>query len=102
MGALIFAMGMAALILPHAGALRGPVATYIAIIAVMGVVALQPDVAPIIRTAAILFMCSDACLGVALFVRAEGDPLQRILGPVIWFSYWGAQVLFLLAFVSAG
>ena len=96
---VLLAGGMAALILPRAGRLAVPVAVYIALIAVMGVVAFQPGQTALVAGAAALFLLSDACLGISLFVLPKEARQQAPLQPLIWFTYWAAQMGFTLAFV---
>ena len=90
------ALVMTPVLLPRAGALRAPVLAYIAIIALMGLAVLQPENGALAWRGALLFMVSDALLGISLFVLGDGDARGRILAPVVWFTYWGAQALFLL------
>ena len=99
---VLLAVGMAVVVLPHAGRLRGPVALYMVLIAAMGWAALQPGTGRIVQCAAVLFMISDSLLSIGLFRLEEEHRAQRPLAPAVWFTYWSAQVLFLLAFVPPG
>ncbi len=95
----LLAVGMAALLFRHAGALRWPVIVYVAIIAVMGQVAIGlPPALWLGLIAALCFILSDSVLGLEMFVFPDGHPLRRITPFVVWVFYWVAQYLFLLAF----
>lgn len=101
-GLLIFAMAMAFVLLPRAGALRLPVACYIVIILAMGSAALaMPDsgLRQWAVPAAALFMASDAILGVEMFAMRGDHPARRITSALIWPLYWLAQFGFLMMVV---
>ncbi len=96
---ICFGLGMAAVLFAHAGALRWPVLGYVAIILTMGLVAIGlPPTARLGLIAALLFILSDAVLGMELFVLPADSRLRRIMPFVVWIFYWGAQFLFLASF----
>lgn len=98
---LVFAAGMARYLWPYAGALRIPVLGYIVIIAVMGVLAIGlPDAMLLGTLAGLVFVVSDTILSGEVFVIAEGAPIRRITSRLVWITYFGAQVLFLLSFAG--
>ncbi len=98
---ICFGLGMAAVLFAHAGTLRWPVFGYVAIIMVMGLVAIGlPPGLRIVQIAALLFILSDAVLGLELFVLSADHPLRRVTPFVVWSFYWGAQFLFLIGFAS--
>lgn len=97
-----FGVGMAAVLWPRTGALRGPVMVYIAIIMAMGVAALAaPGAGAAIVLAAGLFIASDAVLSLELFVLRDGHPLRRMTPFFIWATYWLAQIGFFAVGVNA-
>lgn len=91
-GMVMLAAGLARVILPHAGALRGPVAVYVLIIVAMGVAAIGTATAMIIA-GAVLFIFSDALLGLQKFVLRAGAWPERGANALIWPLYWGAIAL---------
>lgn len=98
LGALVLALavGLAAVMLPRTGALRGPVVGYIAVIVAMTLTALATGNAWIMA-GAFLFMASDALLGLQTFVLVTGDRPERIANALIWPLYWSAVVFLTLA-----
>lgn len=96
---VLLALGMGLVLFAHAGTLRWPVVGYVAIIALMAVLALGlPPLMWLGIIAALCFVLSDAVLGLELFVLDDAHPLRRITPFVVWGAYWTAQLLFLLAF----
>ncbi len=97
---ICFGLCMGALLFAHAEALRWLVLGYVAIIMVMGLVAIGlPPVLRIVQIAALSFILSDAVLGLEVFVLPADHPLRRITPFVVWCFYWGAQFSFLIGFV---
>ena len=97
----VLALGMAWRLWPRAGALRGAVMAYLAVICAMGVtiLGLAPGPHwPLAGLAAALFIFSDAVLAAELFLLRVGGRAKRIATFLVWPSYWSAQCLFLLAF----
>jgi uncharacterized membrane protein YhhN len=82
-------------LLPRAGALRGPVAGYVAVIGLMGLAAILLPAHPgrgWLRAGAALFIVSDLLLALRLFVVA--DPArQDLLSRLLWPAYWAGQAL---------
>lgn len=88
-------------LLPHAGELAGSVRAYVWIIALMASAAMTlPAAAWPAMLGAVLFVISDALLGLWLFV-AETRPTRRRLALAIWPAYWGGQALILLGALNA-
>ncbi|MEZ5778377.1 MAG: lysoplasmalogenase [Paracoccaceae bacterium] len=84
---------------PHAGGLRWPVRGYVLVITLMGLAALAlPERYLAARIGAGLFILSDLMLAFQIFV-VKRIGAQRILGHLLWISYWGAQALILLGSV---
>jgi uncharacterized membrane protein YhhN len=96
----LFALAMFAYLSPHLGAKRGPVAVYIAVIALMGwravVRAMAPDVpAPsgaLAGAGALVFMVSDGVLAVDRFAHRF-----RAAEAIVMATYYAAQVLIALS-----
>jgi uncharacterized membrane protein YhhN len=98
---LILGLGIAVLLWPRTGALRGPVTGYVAIILCMGWAALAVPGAGalwLVLPGAILFVASDTVLALERFV-ITGDPSAAAgMARFVWGTYWSAQALFTLAF----
>ena len=92
------ALGLGWRLFRAAGALRWPVAAYVAVIAAMGLVALGSAL-PLAVAGALLFVASDAVLGVETFLLPPEAPARRWTGPLLWALYWSAQACLLAAFV---
>lgn len=97
-GLLVLGLGMARLLAPRAGALKGPVLAYIPIILGMGAAALTLPFGLGVFAAACAFMLSDMVLAAETFVLPEDHALRRITPYAVWPLYWGAQAGFLAAF----
>ncbi|MCR9121462.1 MAG: lysoplasmalogenase [Phyllobacteriaceae bacterium] len=83
----------------HAGPLRWPVMAYVGAILAMGVTALLTG-SWLVIAGAVLFMASDAILGMEKFVIAPDNAARRtVTGPSIWVLYVAAQTLILSAFI---
>ncbi len=95
----VLAVFMLKTLLPRAGALKVPVAVYIAIIIAMGVAALSTPSTALIAGAA-LFMASDTLLGMQTFALTKGSTGERCANTLIWPLYWGAIVLMTLGILS--
>lgn len=93
LGVLVLLLGIgAAVIVPRAGALLGPVAVYVGLIGAMALAALH--LAPGLWLAvagAALFVVSDLCLALERFVLAPGGRAARLCGAVVWPLYWLGQ-----------
>lgn len=90
----LFGAVMARLLWRRAGALRGPVLAYVAVILAMGVVALALGDAPwsrLVTLAALLFVVSDSFLAAELFLVPQVHPARRVLPFLVWPTYWLAQ-----------
>jgi len=100
-GFALLGLVMAGVLVPRAGALKGPVLGYIPIILGMGVAALSlPGQGALIWVvpAALAFVASDIVLAFETFVLPPTHPARRITPYVVWPLYWGAQAGFLLSF----
>jgi uncharacterized membrane protein YhhN len=98
---VLLGLAMAALLVPRAGALKGPVLGYIPIILGMGIAALVlPGQGALIWVlpAALAFVASDLVLAFETFVLPKDHPMLRATPFVVWPLYWGAQAGFLFAF----
>lgn len=101
LGIGLFALVVGYVLFRHAGALRWPVAVYVCIIAVMGMLAVDLRLLFIWGgIAAALFIISDAVLGLELFVLPQHGRLSQITPFVVWAFYWVAQFLFLVSFAG--
>lgn len=97
----VFALLMGALLFRNAGNLRWPVAVYVVIIALMGILAVDlPTDFALGTIAAALFIVSDAALGLQLFVLSAGGALKKMAPFFVWTFYWVAQLLFLISFAG--
>lgn len=90
---------MAIILWPRTKELRIPVMIYIPIIAAMGISALTIN-NNIIITAAALFMLSDTILALEIFVVDDRSRIRKLMPFAVWLTYWPAQLLFLLAFLT--
>ncbi|GGL78625.1 lysoplasmalogenase family protein [Wenxinia marina] len=81
---------MAARLWRAAGALRGPVVVYAAIIVAMGFAALRAA-DPRLALSAGLFVASDAILAAELFLLRPGHPARRWTPYAVWILYVSAQ-----------
>ncbi|WGW02207.1 lysoplasmalogenase [Tropicibacter oceani] len=91
-------LGMGWRLWPVTGDLRAPVMVYVAIIAAMGLSALA--LGPPVLWAALLFIVSDTILATELFLMKPGNRWRKLASRLVWVTYWGAQVLFLLSFLA--
>ncbi|SFS04528.1 lysoplasmalogenase family protein [Yoonia litorea] len=95
----LVSVAMVFVLFPRAGALRWPVAGYVAIIAAMGMIAVSLPMSFVVAMfAAALFMASDIVLGLERFVWPPAHRMARVAPFFVWTTYWGAQLLFLFAF----
>ena len=89
-------------LLPRTGALRAPVAGYVAMIGLMGLAAILLPAHPGqggLRLGAALFILSDLMLALQLFVVKDAATRRR-LALALWPAYWAGQVLIALGAVS--
>ena len=91
---LTAAIGLAALVagavlVSRAGALKLPVAFYVAAIAAMGVTAAPYGGA--ILAGALAFMASDTLLGTETFVLTRDHPARAATSPAVWVLYYLGQ-----------
>lgn len=93
-----FSAAMAGLLWRRAGALRGPVVAYVAVIALMGLAALTLPVPHPGQGAALLFVASDALLAAELFLLPAASAARAWTPRLVWPLYWAAQALFLWGF----
>lgn len=82
-------------LLPRTGALRVPVAGYVAMIGLMGLAAILLPAHPGqggVRLGAALFILSDLLLALRLFV-VQTPARQALLSRLLWPAYWAGQAL---------
>ncbi len=98
---LALALSTESWLIPHAGALKGPVRAYVWVITLMALAATTLPAAfwPAMIGAA-LFVVSDLLLALRLF-RARDPASQRLLSRLLWPAYWGGQALILLGAIRA-
>ena len=94
-------------LLPHLGELKNPVLVYVAVITLMGAAAFTlPITWPYILAifGALLFITSDSILGFETFVFDPSGSEKKWSSPVLWFFYWGGQLMITAAvlMVSTG
>ncbi len=93
----ILGLVMARTLWAKAGAMRGPVMGYVPVILSMGVAVLALPLG-LMHLAAALFILSDTVLASDLFLLAKNHAARRVTPYVVWLTYWGAQMLFVVAF----
>ncbi|MFW8594643.1 lysoplasmalogenase family protein [Cribrihabitans neustonicus] len=93
-------LGMAVLLAPRAGPLKGAVLGYVPVILAMGFAALTLPGAfgAAVFAAACAFMLSDIVLAFETFVLPPAHPLRRVTPFAVWVLYWGAQAGFTALF----
>ncbi|SMX33953.1 lysoplasmalogenase [Octadecabacter ascidiaceicola] len=87
---------------PYLGALRIPVLIYVLVIVVMGVCAFNlPAEWPFALAilGAVMFIASDAILGFEVFVFEDAEDPRYVPATLLWFLYWGGQLLILITFL---
>ena len=101
---VLLGLVMVVVLFRKAGGLRWAVVIYVPIILLMGIAAMAmpfEEGLALILPAALLFVLSDFVLAQELFVLPESHKLRRVTPYVIWSTYWSAQALFLIGFVTA-
>jgi len=79
-------------LIPFAGALRAAVRAYVAILGIMGVLAIWlPVDLWLVQLGAALFILSDFILSLESFRLPPGPKLRRIASRAVWASYFAAQ-----------
>lgn len=98
----LLALGMSWKLSPNLGKLVFPVFTYILVIFAMGtaVLTLSIDELGLAILGAGMFIASDVILSCEIFLLDKQNRIRTITSPLLWFLYWGGQVLILLAFVT--
>ncbi len=94
---------MAVVLFRKAGPLRFAVLLYVPIIMLMGVMAMGMPFERgfiLILPAALLFIVSDFILAQEMFVLPADHQLRRITPYAVWSTYWSAQALFLIGFLT--
>ena len=84
--------------------LRIPVLIYVLVIVVMGVCAFNlPAEWPFVLAilGAVMFIASDAILGFEVFVFKDAVDPRYAPAILLWFLYWGGQLLILITFLAA-
>lgn len=79
-------------------AMRGPVIAYVLAILAMGITATFNSL-PVLA-GALLFKLSDTVLGFERFVLARDEATRKITAPLIWVSYYAAQVTLLFGLLA--
>ena len=94
----IYAIAMLRWLWPHLGGMKAPVIAYVAVIYAMGVTASGAPLAlwPLTLGAA-LFVVSDSLLAAETFVFKTAP--RPWTAPIIWSTYYAAQVLIAAAFL---
>lgn len=90
---------MAVLLFRRAGEMRYAVVAYVPVILSMSVAALSlPFDGPLslILPGALLFLTSDLILAIEEFLLPEDHRVRRVTPFLVWPSYWGAQLLFVM------
>ncbi|WP_315926507.1 lysoplasmalogenase [Mesorhizobium sp. SP-1A] len=95
-----FALLMLRLLWPRVGALRMPVAAYVAAILAMGLAALTTPALALIG-GAVLFMASDAVLATEKFLMAQDSPHRAWMHRAVWLLYYPAQAVITLGLLLA-
>lgn len=86
---------------PHTGNMRWPVRFYVGVICGMGLAALSlPSHLGMALIGALAFMASDTLLAVQLFRMPPDTRWNRVVSPLLWALYWGAQLLITVAVVG--
>ena len=83
-------------LLPKLGELKLPVLVYVVVITLMGLAALSLPITWPLNLAifgALLFIASDSILGFETFVFDPSGSEKSWSSPVLWFLYWGGQVM---------
>lgn len=93
---ILFSLVMAAVLWGRTGPMRGPVMGYVAIIGVMGMLALSLPWP--VALSALAFMASDTILSLELFVLGAAHAARRWTPYAVWALYWGAQAGFVWVF----
>lgn len=91
-------------LLPHLGTLKIPVLVYVSVITLMGVFAFSlPATWPLGMAipGVILFITSDSILGFEIFVFDPSGSENAWSSPVLWFLYWGGQLIITAAVLLA-
>ena len=97
----VLVLSTARWLVPHTGAMRGPVVGYVLVIAAMAAAALHLD--PAFRLTvfgAAMFLASDLILSVQIFRLTPDGGLHRKAGQAVWPLYWGGQALIALNIVQ--
>ncbi len=81
---------------PHLGALKIPVLVYVSVITMMGMMAFSLSATWPLGMAilgVILFITSDSILGFETFVFDPAGSEKTWSSPLLWFLYWGGQLI---------
>lgn len=101
---VLLGLVMVVVLFRKAGALRWAVVVYVPIVLLMGITAMaipfETGLA-LILPAALLFVLSDFVLAQEMFVLPEGHRLRRVTPYIVWSTYWSAQAMFLIGFVTS-
>lgn len=95
---LLLGLSVPLWLLPRAGALKWPVAGYVALIVAMGLASRLHGGQ--IAIGAGLFILSDLVLSLELFILSTLRGAFRALPFVIWTAYWGGQAVILTGLVD--
>ncbi|MBB4065133.1 lysoplasmalogenase [Gellertiella hungarica] len=97
---LLVVLGMLAAVWNGARGMRVPAVAYGIAILSMALAAILSGNGGIL-VGAVLFVASDAVLSLETFRIPEDSYLRRYTAPIIWWTYYGAQLLLSLAFARA-
>lgn len=99
-GVLLSTAWMARWLWPDLGALRIPVAIYIALVSFAAFLSLGlPNSLWLVTWGALLFFTSDALLAGELFKLPADSPTRKWSGPAVWILYWGGQAAITAGFL---
>lgn len=100
MAVAIAAGGIAYWLWPSLGAMRGLVAGYMGVVALMTLLAVGlPPSLWLVSAGALLFLTSDALLAGELFKLPANSPSRRWTSPTVWTLYWGGQAAITAGFL---
>ncbi len=91
-------------LLPHLDELKIPVLVYVAVITLMGIAAFSLPTSWPLNLAvlgALLFITSDSILGFETFVFDPSGSEKKWSSPILWFFYWGGQLMITAAVLMA-
>lgn len=94
---LAYTIALLSFVLPNTGELKIPVLFYGLMIGLMAAWGFSYSQSWMLRAGILLFIFSDSLIGIHYFSPPKSRTLGRFIQPVIWWSYFAAQVLLALA-----